>query len=189
MFKYFLNKKNNQSGFTLIELLTVVAIIAILSSVVLASITDSRRKARNTNKVNLVKQYINVLELYYNDNGTLPDYGSEDESFCLGADNLDDKCFLFDLTTSTPENPALNTALSQYISGPPASKENVLIGANANMRGIRYSCQDGAETGQCRSYILEWFMEGEDARCGGGIEVFNWSGNSQCMYSMGLSNL
>lgn len=65
-------KLKKQSGFTLIELLVVVAIIGILSSVVLASLSDARAQARDTSRIADLKQIETALQLFFNDNGYFP---------------------------------------------------------------------------------------------------------------------
>lgn len=65
----FLNKK---SGFTLIELLVVVAIIGVLSSVVLASLNSARAKGRDAKRLSDLNQIRNILEMYYDNNGSYP---------------------------------------------------------------------------------------------------------------------
>lgn len=69
----FLQKK--QSGFTLIELLVVVAIIGLLSSVVTASLSSARAKARDAKRKLELKQVQTALELYYNSNNSYPSTG------------------------------------------------------------------------------------------------------------------
>lgn len=59
--KNIIMKKN---GFTLIELLTVIAIIGILSSIVVASMTSARQKARDTKRVSDIKQLQLALATY-----------------------------------------------------------------------------------------------------------------------------
>ena len=66
----FLYKK--QKGFTLIELLVVISIIAVLSSVVLASLNSARIKARDARRMQDLAQIRRALELYYDDNGNYP---------------------------------------------------------------------------------------------------------------------
>ena len=62
----------NQKGFTLIELLVVVSIIAILSTVVLASLNSARDKAQSNKLQQETVQIRNALELYKNEYGTYP---------------------------------------------------------------------------------------------------------------------
>lgn len=64
------NKKS--FGFTLIELLVVVSIIAMLTSIVLASLSNAKMKARDTKRIQDLIQIRNALELYYSDNGAYP---------------------------------------------------------------------------------------------------------------------
>lgn len=59
-------------GFTLIELLVVVAIIGLLSSVVLASLSSARAKARDAKRKVEMVQVRTALELYKNDFGSYP---------------------------------------------------------------------------------------------------------------------
>lgn len=59
-------------GFTLIELLVVVAIIGMLAAIITASISASRKKARDVTRVEFVRQMRSALELYRTANGTYP---------------------------------------------------------------------------------------------------------------------
>lgn len=69
--------KTNQDnhGFTLIELLVVISIIGLLSSVVLASLSSARTKARDTRRTADIRQVQTALELYYDSNGSYPTSG------------------------------------------------------------------------------------------------------------------
>jgi len=66
---YSLHKK---SGFTLIELLVVVAIIGILATVVLSSLSNARERARDAKRLSDIKTIQTALEIYYLDNGRYP---------------------------------------------------------------------------------------------------------------------
>jgi len=55
-------------GFTLIELLVVVAIIGILATVVLSSLSSARESARDAKRLSDIKTIQTALEMYANDN-------------------------------------------------------------------------------------------------------------------------
>jgi prepilin-type N-terminal cleavage/methylation domain-containing protein len=59
-----------QKGFTLIELLVVVAIIGILSTVVLASLTSARSKARDTAIKSDIAEFEKLLVLEFDATGS-----------------------------------------------------------------------------------------------------------------------
>ena len=75
--------KIKQQGFTLIELLIVIAIIGILASVVLVSLSSARTKARDTKRIQEVSQIQSALEIYYAQYGHYP---SSDYDGCGGWD-------------------------------------------------------------------------------------------------------
>ena len=58
-------------GFTLIELLVVVAIIAILTAITMAVLSDARAKSRDARRFEDIKQIQNALELYSADRSGL----------------------------------------------------------------------------------------------------------------------
>lgn len=62
--------KKTQKGFTLIELLVVIAIIGILSSVVLASLNNARRKSRDARRMADLQQIKLAQELYFDASGS-----------------------------------------------------------------------------------------------------------------------
>ena len=63
----------SKKGFTLIELLVVISIIGLLSSVVLVSLNTARAKARDSQRIQNLKQLQLALELYKsNNNGKYP---------------------------------------------------------------------------------------------------------------------
>jgi prepilin-type N-terminal cleavage/methylation domain-containing protein len=64
--------KNQTKGFTLIEILIVVAIIAILASVVLVGLGPTQSLGRDARRVSDLHEVQNGLELYYNKNGAYP---------------------------------------------------------------------------------------------------------------------
>lgn len=59
-------------GFTLIELLVVVAIIGILATVVVASLTVAREKSRDARRQSDMREMRTALQSFYADNGRYP---------------------------------------------------------------------------------------------------------------------
>lgn len=53
------------AGFTLIEVLIVLAIIGILVSYILASLSEARRRSRDTQRVTDIRELRSALELYF----------------------------------------------------------------------------------------------------------------------------
>lgn len=66
----------DKRGFTLIELLVVISIIALLSSIVLASLNDARLKTKKSAFAQGLYEFQKALELYRADNGIYPYEGS-----------------------------------------------------------------------------------------------------------------
>lgn len=62
----------NKKGFTLIEILIVVAIIAILASVILVGLGPTQEAGRDARRVSDLAEVQNGLELYYNACGNYP---------------------------------------------------------------------------------------------------------------------
>lgn len=64
--------KNKNNGFTLIEILVVVAIIAVLASIVLVGLGPTQRLGRDARRLSDLRQTQNGLELYLNKCGYYP---------------------------------------------------------------------------------------------------------------------
>lgn len=63
----------SKKGFTLIELVVTVAIIGILSSIVLVSMTSSRAKGRDGRRLSDINQIKSGLDLYFSSGTGYPD--------------------------------------------------------------------------------------------------------------------
>ncbi len=60
-------------GFTLIELLVVIAIIALLTTITVVALNNSRARARDATRLSDIKQIQNALNLYWQAAGVYPD--------------------------------------------------------------------------------------------------------------------
>jgi prepilin-type N-terminal cleavage/methylation domain-containing protein len=164
------NKKNNnfRKGFTLIELLIVVAIIGLLSSIVMAALTDARQKAQNTAKNQLVEQYVTALELYRDTYGYYPDYGSPSgASICFGSYTADSDCQ--GSSSSIRKSEGLDNAIKEFIPGPPIDEYSAnLTSPSMDMKGIGYKCTTSGnieENSDCDSYSIDWYLSGGNQEC------------------------
>lgn len=73
---------NNNKGFTLIELLVVIAIIGVLSSIVLASLNDARKKGGDVAVKENLYNARSQIELIYHDNLDYTVGGSQSTGVC-----------------------------------------------------------------------------------------------------------
>jgi len=66
---------SNGLGFTLIEILVVVAVIALLASVLLVAFNNTRINARMAKRKSDARQVRKAIEFYFQDNGFYPNKG------------------------------------------------------------------------------------------------------------------
>jgi len=140
------SKPKFTTGFTLIELLVVISIIGLLSSVVLASLSSARQKAKAVKIVAEMNQLKTALELYRNDKGKYPNEGvfqpKCDESFAMSGVTCDETAQTFltrELVTNNkyiPSIPFFNPDNLYYIT----SSSNNYLGDSS---GSTFMCGDG----------------------------------------------
>ena len=132
-------------GFTLIELLVVVAIIGILATVVLTSLSNARERARDAKRLNDVKTIQTALEMYANDNGgkypSLGWVGSHTDSWA----DLEDM-----LGTTLPVDP-LNTSEIESVA---AAREGEYV--------YSYHGHNSLSFCYSRAYMLVFNLEGKN---------------------------
>lgn len=80
-------KTSTSKGFTLIELMVVIAIIALLSSVVLASLKGAREKAVLAKTVGEMKSLQQAVELHKNQFARYPDSSDFDNGIGIYSDD------------------------------------------------------------------------------------------------------
>ena len=76
---------NKQKGFTLIELLVVVAIIGVLATIVLSSLSSARGRAKDVVIRGHFTQIRTALELYYIDNNSYPNSFDITSGWCSNS--------------------------------------------------------------------------------------------------------
>ncbi len=105
-------KMSKKKAFTLIELLIVVAIIGILASIVLVSISNARLKARDAKRLTHMQSVQSALEIYFLENDRYP---TSDHDGCgswdVGNKDLD---FLQNLGVDAPEDPSATGSCVGY---------------------------------------------------------------------------
>jgi prepilin-type N-terminal cleavage/methylation domain-containing protein len=159
-------------GFTLIELLLVVAIIAMLTSVVMALIGTERDKARVRAFRREIEEMVNAIELYRADNGgRIPGFGTsipysytKNESNTAGA-----------VSGSTQINleAILSSATNPYLREVPAPPFD---GEMAFVKTPNYRCNGAVAAPEYQIWVtgtknLEYFNDWSVLESTGGVEV------------------
>ena len=150
-------KKNisKNKGFTLIELLVVIGIIALLSSIVLSSLTQARAKANNTKQIADYKTVIGAMIQFKNSNGYYPAIntfscvGIYSSGGCLNSDSI------------TAPDSTINNALKTYISSYNFVDSKSLVAQPflgnsilTNYNGFMVKCSTNSSYGQCQSIMI-----------------------------------
>ncbi len=119
--------QSSKRGFTIVELLIVIVVIAILAAISIVAYNGVQQRARNAQRVQDIKTIAKAVELYFIDNGSLPN------SLCsLGVgckinsgwnttadaswQNLESQ-LVPKYISSLPKDPQASTATSAGISG------------------------------------------------------------------------
>jgi prepilin-type N-terminal cleavage/methylation domain-containing protein len=145
-------KKNN--GFTLIELLVVIGIIALLSSIVLSSLTQAKAQADNTKQIADYRVVLNALLQFKQDNGYYPSSTTNGDT-CIGvySENGCKKTSAVVLN-----NPAMNTSLQKYLSAFNFVDRKVTISSEPGLindyKGFVFTCTSGGS--QCQKGKLSF---------------------------------
>ncbi len=72
--------KNMKKGFTLVELMIVIVIVGILASIIIANMTSSRNRAKDSSIQQSLRELRNAGELYFNEAGTYDGICAEDNT-------------------------------------------------------------------------------------------------------------
>ena len=110
-----------KKGFTLIELLIVIAIIGLLATLAIVSLTTAQRKARDTKRIADIKQLQNAVELYYSETAAYPVIAVGNTWATFGT-------LIASYITNVPIDPD-NTGTSVYTYAPNDDVTEYFIGA------------------------------------------------------------
>ncbi len=133
---YIRRKKLGESGFTLIELLIVIAIIGVMTTIVITSLSNSRAKGRDARRISDIRQLRNAIELYRTNNDFAP----------AGAGALDGGVALQALVTSN--------LISSISSDPNRTGSEGYYYKNNNVAGAEVSADSNTHT-----YAIRFYME------------------------------
>lgn len=100
----------NQSGFTLIEMMVVVAVIAVITTVVAVSYGDAGRQQRNLERQTDLRQLQSAVENYKRKEGVYPDPGCSNNGWSSESNCDEYIAGLWpEYIGSLPTDPNLNT--------------------------------------------------------------------------------
>jgi prepilin-type N-terminal cleavage/methylation domain-containing protein len=164
----------SRRGFTLIELLVVISIIALLTSIVLSSLSSARERAKNSAIRSSAAQWRTALTAYALDTGRF--YSTNFQNICLGLGT----CFIQASGSTGPTNPdaTFNSVMDLYLKGTPNPNTDFVNGTG----GARVKAYYFGDTSQA---IMYWYLFG-DVACGlGGTKLFVMSsGNTACSLNL-----
>ncbi len=129
-------KLKNNRGFTLIELLVSVAIIALLSAIVIISISGINAKKRDANRIARLQEINNALNLYHNNALRYPIY----DGIITGSDAMSAALENADAISKTPLDP-LNSG--QYLFTYSSDGSDFVLGfclETASIKGYNEGC-------------------------------------------------
>ena len=110
-----MNKFKNK-GFTIVELIVVIAIIAILATIIITSVNQFQAKARDAKRIADMSQVMKALEIYRSENSQYPDTDNDD---CGGWD-VGNRDYLFlngrlpNIMPTPPRDPTATGNCSGY---------------------------------------------------------------------------
>lgn len=171
------------TGFTLIELLVVIAIVSLLSSVVLSSLSGARSRARDSNRIQQMRNIRTALEQFYNIHESYPcgtvrhkvqggTYKTQSDPSWFHTNSKSDAFLDFDnpqgFTTcnGAPDYGLITEGLMSPIKDP----------GNNN---FVYEVIDPTEPEALQSYILYFELESNEQK------MPNDNGLSNCWYEVG----
>ncbi len=185
---YKQKSSSGSSGFTIVELLIVIVIIAILVALVIVTYSGIQQQARNTQTIDITRQYTRAILLYAQDNGDYPRQTNitASSNACFGVGYVGAKCANTSATLAAGvgtalESTAFNTKISEYMNGKfPLPSLQEMMWNGQSFVGSAYWYGANAITPQVHYYLAG------DVQCpkiGGGTTTrYLHSGNARCVW-------
>jgi prepilin-type N-terminal cleavage/methylation domain-containing protein len=134
---------NDKKGFTLIELLIVVAIIGLLATLAIVSLTSAQQRARDTKRIADVKAIQTAMELHWNEEATYPSLDSTDTN---DDDWSDLSGELSDFVSGLPVDPDHSDGTYYTYAYNPANNNQFVVGGTLEDTGHVALDQDDDST-------------------------------------------
>jgi prepilin-type N-terminal cleavage/methylation domain-containing protein len=150
-----------RGAFTLVELLIVIAIIAILATLVVAGLGVAQEAQRQTEATALVTSVKTALENYLRDEGTFPGFGLKPDP---------DRNDFPHLYRALMYEPPIGGSSAPYLDNPP--KEKLVVADGEDDKGdpvYRVAEKDEVEDAKVDKYILDPWGKPYVYRCNKGI--------------------
>ena len=167
-------RKMKSKGFTIIELIVVIAIVAVLATIIITSVNQFQTKGRDAKRIADLNQMQKALEMYKIDNGKYPSSGS---AGCTGGGTS--WCY----SANTTEWNLLGTILKNYMGIIPKDPVNTGGGSNPldGTKYYNYAYLSGRAGGQCADgscYDLLTNLEDVNSSLRCEIKLYTYYGNT-----------
>lgn len=171
----------SQKGFTLLELIIVITLIGLIASVIMVSLSESRKKSRNEAVVSQMYEYQKSIELNYSNTGVYPhpDVGaSRSNILCIGDGELVVGQPCMSISTSYGNgSKVVEDALKNFMPYLPRFKQPAGIYSYSSPAysgcssfGPTYTNADNDRCAES-NYSFWYVLEGTNEDCGGRAQV------------------